>query len=892
MRRVTRSDHRDRGSVSAFLSYSRSDIEFVERLRAALSVRSIDCRIDREQIDRGEDWWNRIEQLITEVDAVVFILSRASAASRVCRDEISVAQRAHKRILPVVIDDVPPDQVLDTVSRINYIYFTPNPRVGSSGHFDTAMEELVQAIKTDGVWIREHTRLGVIAARWDQQGRPASLLLRGTELTAAEHWFNERSTDSPDPTENHRSLVLASRRAATRRLRYLVAGSLVVTLISSGLALFAYRQSVEADRQKTAALSTLSRGLLEKSAELNRQRRIPESAALAAQALRTDPTNLRAYVALFESLAQLRWRLRYEYTWPDPRSFLTLSFDGDLIATLDNGNSGDEHARISIIRESTQKVNQIEVPEYPAGAMFSSDARYLFLLNEHITVIDCRQNAVRKDLSTTARVFGSGPIRPLPDIDPSFFWTADYSGLHRYNMSSFTYDKMLPLEQLTAPGFIGHNATHLAQHEHGRYWAVAISGQSEGYTGEADDTGRVFLFDRMANGFTAYLNTGLVNDIMFSAAAAGSQGPTVLYVAKPGGTLEAWTIPTADLAPRNPPQGVELRTRTTIWSKAEIDFHVLNPDPQRSSKMTLLSIGPDLGVFTSGQLTLIEQNNHNAIQGGVFDDRTIDYFSDEFVAIGLNRAFATVNQNDVVSDHRIKTNRLRVWDLGSGLAERANLEDAFRRTYDERAPLLNLVAYLGVTGDWKIRDLGGSKARIAFLSHEAHTRYSTRYVLNVLDVDREETRALVAHPMPDSVDCGKPRLYETGSEVCAFCNQLVGAPNSSPPWSACIDWKNPLQLRSLSPSDYARLAKLVNHPTETGGALLSILKSVGSDRIEFGQDGDTVLFRQGQTPFLWRGANFLRRPAEEIASTTERITGLRVDGFQVGVTAGEKPGGP
>jgi TIR domain len=50
-----------------FLSYSRKDMAFVDRLKAVLRQRGIESLI--------EDWWTRIENLIAQADTLVFALS-------------------------------------------------------------------------------------------------------------------------------------------------------------------------------------------------------------------------------------------------------------------------------------------------------------------------------------------------------------------------------------------------------------------------------------------------------------------------------------------------------------------------------------------------------------------------------------------------------------------------------------------------------------------------------------------------------------------------------------------------------------------------------------------------------------------------------------------------
>jgi TIR domain len=43
-----------------FISYSRKDMAFADRLEAALKARGFEPLIDRSEIYAFEDWWNRI----------------------------------------------------------------------------------------------------------------------------------------------------------------------------------------------------------------------------------------------------------------------------------------------------------------------------------------------------------------------------------------------------------------------------------------------------------------------------------------------------------------------------------------------------------------------------------------------------------------------------------------------------------------------------------------------------------------------------------------------------------------------------------------------------------------------------------------------------------------
>ncbi|MGO9330699.1 MAG: toll/interleukin-1 receptor domain-containing protein [Steroidobacteraceae bacterium] len=85
-----------------FISYSRRDMAFVDWLEPALLARGFKTLIDREEIYAFEDWWKRIEALITQADTIVFVLSPDSVASPVCQKEVAAAAALNKRFAPIV----------------------------------------------------------------------------------------------------------------------------------------------------------------------------------------------------------------------------------------------------------------------------------------------------------------------------------------------------------------------------------------------------------------------------------------------------------------------------------------------------------------------------------------------------------------------------------------------------------------------------------------------------------------------------------------------------------------------------------------------------------------------------------------------------------------------
>src|SRR3974390_3180368 len=66
---------KNQSKAKVFISYSRKDIAFADRLEGALKTRGFEPLIDRTDIYAFEEWWKRIEALIGQADTVVFVLS-------------------------------------------------------------------------------------------------------------------------------------------------------------------------------------------------------------------------------------------------------------------------------------------------------------------------------------------------------------------------------------------------------------------------------------------------------------------------------------------------------------------------------------------------------------------------------------------------------------------------------------------------------------------------------------------------------------------------------------------------------------------------------------------------------------------------------------------------
>lgn len=195
----------EREALRVFISYARRDATaFADELVKGLEVAGFDAFVDRHDIAAGEDWEARLGGLIQSADTVVFIITPGAIASERCAWEVARAEELSKRVIPIVLIDVPEDQTPERLRRLNYIFFTE----GNS--YSGALVELAKALRLDLDWIREHTRLADLARRWEARQRADVLLLRGSELDAARIWLAAWKAPAPLPLDLHRAFIAAS----------------------------------------------------------------------------------------------------------------------------------------------------------------------------------------------------------------------------------------------------------------------------------------------------------------------------------------------------------------------------------------------------------------------------------------------------------------------------------------------------------------------------------------------------------------------------------------------------------------------------------------------------------------------------------------------------------
>ena len=196
-----------------FVSYSRNNTEFCKTLTNELLKRDFDFWVDWEGIPPTVDWMKEIEKGIEEADTFLAIVTQEWITSKVCMDELDIAVKNGKRLIPVVPYDIIWDTVPPALAQFNFIFFT------EKFDFKAQLDKLFTALDTDYDWLKTHRRLQVKALEWERGNKENGYLLRGKDLEEAEQEISIHATTDPNPTDIQREYILLSRQGATRQRR-------------------------------------------------------------------------------------------------------------------------------------------------------------------------------------------------------------------------------------------------------------------------------------------------------------------------------------------------------------------------------------------------------------------------------------------------------------------------------------------------------------------------------------------------------------------------------------------------------------------------------------------------------------------------------------------------
>lgn len=278
--------------LTIFVSYSRAQVHFADELELYLSAQSHQVLLDRHGISKGEDFQQRLGEMILACDTVVFVLSDESATSDVCAWEIEEATRLSKRILVVTLNDLSPGiSPPEKLAGIDWIHCWNNPAVPGSSQ-TKGLIELDTALRTDVHWLRQCTEYQRQAANWARRGRKkdSPILLRDDMLTEALEFAQNIPKNEDIPAEVTEFFDKSSEYNATLKSKALTRAKavrntgLMGAAVSAVFFMVAVGFGYYALQQRDAALDERN--------EAERQSNLSFSRALAAQATTAQSSDL------------------------------------------------------------------------------------------------------------------------------------------------------------------------------------------------------------------------------------------------------------------------------------------------------------------------------------------------------------------------------------------------------------------------------------------------------------------------------------------------------------------------------------------------------------------------------------------------------------------------
>jgi len=172
--------------TQVFISYSEQDRETMEKIRNSLRRESLTVWTNTTDIQTGEDFQSAIDRGIEQTDNLVYLLSPDSVESEYVRKEIDYAVSLHKRIIPVLVRETPPESIPKALQGVQYIDLTDNV---AEGDYVLDESKLLKIIHQDEAYYNEHKVFLTQALKWERQDKNPSILLRGYNLRSAEAWL-------------------------------------------------------------------------------------------------------------------------------------------------------------------------------------------------------------------------------------------------------------------------------------------------------------------------------------------------------------------------------------------------------------------------------------------------------------------------------------------------------------------------------------------------------------------------------------------------------------------------------------------------------------------------------------------------------------------------------
>lgn len=293
--------------IRLFVSYSPKDRKFADELSEALNAEnSLDLVPMPKLGTTAEQRAIDLEEAFVEIDTLLFVLSRHSVESEACGWHLEAANKLGKRIIVVFTEGIPAESAPAIIEGCTEVFFTRRD------DFRAALAELMDHLNADIGWIKEHTRLGVLAREWDRYRRAGPQQLDGEDRDRALKWLAKRPAAAPPVTDLQRAFISAAPETARQpssRRRAWIAGLAALAAVTvagaGGAALVAYTENRKTTelRQELSAAAARETLIREASrAALERAEKAEAATTRTAQEKRKAEEDLARHLAANDGL--------------------------------------------------------------------------------------------------------------------------------------------------------------------------------------------------------------------------------------------------------------------------------------------------------------------------------------------------------------------------------------------------------------------------------------------------------------------------------------------------------------------------------------------------------------------------------------------------------------
>jgi hypothetical protein len=208
-----------------------------------------DVWIDWEDIPYSSKWWDEITEAIQGTSTFICVLSPDYFNSQTCKEEISLAAKLNKRIIPTLHREFDP-QLNDnnSISKINWVLFR------DKDDFQASFKKLIATINQDLEWTKFHTRLLVRAIEWSDRNNDSSYHLYGKDLEEAQRFEEQEANKTPPLTTLQRNYIRSSQSGAANLQKKQLLGFYLAALIYSFAQMFVIYIWGQDDLSETAMI--------------------------------------------------------------------------------------------------------------------------------------------------------------------------------------------------------------------------------------------------------------------------------------------------------------------------------------------------------------------------------------------------------------------------------------------------------------------------------------------------------------------------------------------------------------------------------------------------------------------------------------------------------------